>query len=71
MNWKYFNRCCWLLSFGYNGISTNCREMHLHGLHDKSYACIRKFTIPGKPGFVAGTKISYRDTDQISNDLKM
>lgn len=48
---------------GFNGIATNCWELHLQGLHDESYACTQKYTIPGKPRFAPGTKFSYRDPE--------
>lgn len=48
---------------GYNGIATDCWDLHLKGLHDESYACTQKYTIPGKPRFAPGSKFSYRDSE--------
>jgi len=48
---------------GYDGNTTDCWQLHLQGRHDESYDCTQRYTVPGKPRFEPGTKVSYRDSE--------
>ncbi len=49
------------MTAGYQGIVTDCWDLHLKKLHNESFKCTQKYIIPGEPQYPPRTRISYRD----------